>query len=160
MDTIWAPWRISYLKNVDEKKSGCIFCTKPAETCDRDNLILHRGKFCFVILNKFPYNNGHAMVVPYIHTAQTTDLCNETVLEMWHFVNQIKAALQKAFHPDGFNIGMNLNRTAGAGIDDHIHMHVVPRWNGDNNFMPVIGQTKVISQSLEDTFGDLKPYFT
>lgn len=159
MKHLWAPWRMEYIKAVDEKVEGCIFCNKPSEDDDRNNLILYRGKFNFIILNKFPYNNGHIMVVPYNHVADPEDLSNETIMELWKLINKSKSILRKAFNPDGFNIGMNLGRTAGAGIDEHVHMHLVPRWNGDNNFMPVLGETKVISQGLTEAWDELSPYF-
>lgn len=160
MENLWAPWRMKYIKAVDEKTKGCIFCTKPTEDCDKENLILFRGKFNFVILNKFPYNNGHIMVVPYDHVDDPDKLSDETIMELWKLINKSKSILKETFRPDGFNIGMNLGRTAGAGIDEHVHMHLVPRWNGDNNFMPVLGKTKVISQSLLDAWEELSPYFT
>ncbi len=159
MKRLWAPWRMEYIKAVDEKPLGCIFCFKPNENIDRDNLILYRGKHNFIILNKFPYNNGHLMVVPYDHVSDPEKLSDETILELWKLVNKSKSILREAFNPDGFNIGMNLGRTAGAGIDEHVHMHLVPRWNGDNNFMPVLGETKVISQGLTEAWDELHPYF-
>lgn len=159
MDLLWAPWRMSYIANVDKKDSGCVFCTKPSENDDKKNLILYRGKTCFVIMNLFPYNNGHLMVIPYMHTSDMLALDTETSSELWSLLCKCKDALSKAFRPDGFNIGMNLGRPAGAGIDQHIHMHIVPRWNGDTNFFPVLGETKVISQSLPETYDALKGYF-
>lgn len=160
MDQLWAPWRMSYIKNVDNHENeGCIFCTKPAETRDKENLILHRGKYTFVLMNLFPYNNGHLMVIPYQHTSDMLDLPPETATEMWDNLCHCKKALSAACHPDAFNIGMNIGRSAGAGIDQHVHMHIVPRWNGDTNFMPVIGKTKVISQGIDETWESLRPYF-
>jgi len=159
MDLLWAPWRMSYIENVDKKDEGCVFCTKPSETDDKKNLILYRGKTCFIIMNLYPYNNGHLMVIPYKHTSDMLSLDNETSSELWALLCRCKDALSKAFRPDGFNIGMNLGRPAGAGIDKHIHMHIVPRWNGDTNFFPVLGETKVISQSLSETYEALKGHF-
>ena len=159
MDQLWAPWRMKYVQNVDNKDDGCIFCTKPSEAEDRGNLILHRGGSVFVLMNLFPYNNGHLMVIPYQHTADILALPPDTAAELWSGVCLCKEALSAAFHPDAFNIGMNIGRCAGAGIDRHVHMHIVPRWNGDTNFMPVVGQTKVISQGIEDTYDQLLPYF-
>ncbi len=138
---------------------GCIFCTKPKETADRKNLILFRGKESFIICNAFPYNNGHLMIVPYMHTSNLDDITPQCSQEMWALLAKCRQALTKAFAPHGFNIGMNLGRTAGAGIDQHLHMHIVPRWNGDSNFMPVIGNTKVMSQSLDDAYDALKEFF-
>ena len=159
MDRLWAPWRMEYLKNIDCQGPGCIFCLLPEEKKDKKNLIIDRGEKCFVIMNLYPYNNGHLMVVPYKHTSDCSDLGDDVIVEMWKLVNKCKSVLRKAFRPEGFNIGMNIGRTAGAGIDQHIHMHIVPRWNGDTNFMPLIGETKVISQSLPESYDTLKPYF-
>jgi ATP adenylyltransferase len=156
MDKLWAPWRMKYISAVvGKKQDGCIFCDKPQEAEDRQNLILYRGKNAFVICNAFPYNNGHLMVVPYKHTSSMDELDDATALETWKLLALCRRALSKAFNPDGFNIGINLGRVAGAGIDTHLHVHIVPRWNGDCNFMPVIGDTKVISQSLEDAYDAL-----
>jgi ATP adenylyltransferase len=160
MDQLWAPWRMGYIKNVDKKDDGCIFCTKPAENDDRKNYILHRGKKAFVLMNLYPYNNGHLMVIPYQHTADMLDLPAETASEVWSLLCSAKKALYAAIRPDAFNIGMNIGRTAGAGIDQHIHIHIVPRWNGDTNFMPVIGETKIISQGIDETYDILLPLFT
>ncbi len=150
---------MEYIKNVGRKEEGCIFCTKSASNEDRKNLILYRGENVFVIMNLFPYNNGHLMVVPYKHTSDILNLPSETASELWSKLCLCKKALSAAFHPDAFNIGINIGRTAGAGIDQHIHLHIVPRWNGDTNFMTVVGDTKVISQGIEETYDQLLPYF-
>lgn len=153
---LWAPWRMKYIECIDDgNDDGCIFCDKVQENDDRKNYILYRGKTCYIIMNIFPYNNGHLMVVPYKHTCEMADLDDETQLEMMKTVELVIAAFKSTMRPDGFNMGMNLGRTAGAGIADHLHIHVVPRWNGDTNFMPIIGGTKVISESLEDTYEKL-----
>ena len=153
---LWAPWRMKYIECIDDgDDDGCIFCDKVEENDDRKNYILYRGKTCYVIMNIFPYNNGHLMVVPYRHTCLIEDLDDETQLEMMKTVQLVITAFKNTMRPDGFNVGMNLGRTAGAGIADHLHIHVVPRWNGDTNFMPIIGETKVISESLEDTYEKL-----
>jgi ATP adenylyltransferase len=157
MNNLWAPWRMKYIQKIDDPSGECIFCAKPMETDDRGNLILYRGKLVFVILNLYPYNNGHMMIVPYDHIPDCSDMNAETFSEMWRLVIVCRRALEKAFHAEGFNIGMNVGRVAGAGIDRHIHMHIVPRWNGDMNFMPVLGETKVISQSLSETYDTLLP---
>jgi ATP adenylyltransferase len=159
MENLWAPWRMSYIQNIDKTDDGCIFCTKPKETEDRKNLILFRRTHIFVLMNLFPYNNGHLMIIPYQHTADILTLPAETAAELWEGVCLCKLVLTAAFHPDAFNIGMNLGRTAGAGIDQHVHMHIVPRWNGDTNFMPVVGKTKVISQGIEEAYDQLLPHF-
>lgn len=156
---LWAPWRMKYIEGIDTDDAGeCIFCSKPEEDNDDANFIVYRGKTCFVVLNIFPYNNGHLLVVPYRHTCELSDLDDETVLEMNSLTATIVETMKEIMRPDGFNIGMNLGRSAGAGITDHLHIHIVPRWNGDTNFMPVISGTKVISESLEDSYRKLKKY--
>ena len=155
-EKLWAPWRMEYINGIDTGPSGCIFCDKPREDRDEKNLIVHRGETCFVILNLFPYNNGHLMVVPYSHTADMGDLDAATKLELMETATTSVDAMKKIMRPDGFNLGINLGRTAGAGIDEHLHLHVVPRWNGDTNFMPVIGSTKVISESLTDSYAKIR----
>ncbi|MFC1489959.1 HIT domain-containing protein [Candidatus Latescibacterota bacterium] len=156
-EKLWAPWRMKYIEEIDTSDSdGCIFCEKPQETEDEDNLIVHRGKKCFVMLNKFPYNNGHLLIIPYSHTSELSGLDSETMLEIMKTVDLVVEAIKSIMRPDGFNVGMNLGRSAGAGIAEHLHMHVVPRWNGDTNFMPVIGGTKVISESLEDSYKKIR----
>lgn len=151
---------MKYIKEgIDKPENGCIFCTKPEAARDRENMILYRGKNSYVMLNAFPYNNGHLMVIPYAHTCDIDVLADECGLELWKQTVLCRTALAKAFNPDGFNIGINLGRVAGAGIDQHMHIHIVPRWNGDTNFMPVIGETKVISQSLEDAYDSLAGFF-
>lgn len=159
MDKLWAPWRMEYIQDSDIQDNGCIFCNKPGQSADRENLILYRGAKCFVIMNKYPYNNGHLMIVPYLHTSDTLKLDDPTGVEIWHLINKCVTVLTNLFHPAGFNIGMNLGRAAGAGIDQHVHMHIVPRWNGDTNFMPVIGETKVVSQGLYEAYDLLAPGF-
>ncbi len=155
-EKLWAPWRMKYIEGINSKNDGeCIFCEKPKEDNDKKNFIIYRGKKNFVILNIFPYNNGHLLVIPYKHTSEIKDLDSETMLELMKITNIVIETIKKTMRPDGFNIGMNLGRTAGAGVKEHLHMHIVPRWNGDTNFMPVIGGTKVISESLEDTYEKL-----
>jgi len=159
MNNLWAPWRMRYIQNIDKKEENCIFCTKITQQNDRENLIIHRGTYCYIIMNLYPYNNGHLMVIPYRHTSQLLDLEPKETEELWRLLGHCQIALKAKMNPEGFNIGMNIGRNAGAGIDQHIHMHIVPRWNGDTNFMPVVGATKVISQALEDTYDALLPYF-
>jgi len=154
MDKLFAPWRIEYIKM--EKHRGCIFCELPKEQDDFKNLILYRGKHAFVIMNNYPYNPGHVMVVPYRHTDSWVSLSDAEVLEIQKLVALMIQAIKNAMGPDGFNIGINLGRTAGAGIEEHVHVHIVPRWNGDTNFMPVLSDTKIIPQALHDTYADLK----
>jgi ATP adenylyltransferase len=141
------------------KAEGCIFCDKPKQDQDRENLILARGSHSFVIMNFYPYNNGHIMVVPYRHIADLAQLTAEEQLEMMQWLGRSTTILKQAMRPEGFNIGMNLGRVAGAGIDDHLHFHIVPRWNGDTNFMPVTGHTKVLSQGLMESWDALRPLF-
>jgi len=160
MDKLWAPWRMKYIKEgIDKPASGCIFCSKPAESDDRGNLILYRGQKAFVMENAFPYNNGHLMVIPYRHTSSIDDIDADAAAEVWSLLAKSRRALSKAFNPDGFNIGINLGRAAGAGIDQHLHIHIVPRWSGDVNYMSVIAETKVISQSLQEAYDALKEFF-
>lgn len=156
-EKLWAPWRMEYIEGVDtDDEGGCIFCSKPQERDDQKNFIVDRAKNCFLILNIYPYSNGHLMVVPYNHTTNIGELDSETRLEIMDMIDVVVEAMKNVMRPDGFNIGMNLGRSAGAGIEDHLHMHIVPRWHGDTNFMPVIGCTKVICESLEDTYAKLK----
>jgi ATP adenylyltransferase len=155
MERLWAPWRMAYIKAADLVKpgpSGCIFCDKPAEQNDPANLIVHRGKTAFVLMNLFPYNNGHLMIAPYKHTSSLVDLDDETRLEIMSLSCEAQRALEVAFKPEGYNLGMNLGKVAGAGIADHLHLHIVPRWNGDTNFMPVLADTKVLPDSLESSY--------
>ncbi len=154
MNKIFAPWRIEYIKM--EKIEGCIFCKLPAMNEDEKNLILYRGKQAFVIMNNYPYNPGHVMVAPYRHVAEFENLKKEEVEEIYELISLMLRVLKNAMNPHGFNIGINIGRVAGAGIEDHIHVHIVPRWNGDTNFMPVVADTKVIPQCLEDTYQELK----
>jgi len=157
MEKLWAPWRMEYI--LQEKPSGCIFCDKPKQDRDRENLSRHRGAGCFVIMNFYPYNNGHLMIVPYRHIADLAALTAAEQSEMMTLLGRCTTILTQQMRPHGFNIGMNLGRTAGAGIDDHLHFHIVPRWNGDTNFMPVTGHTKVLSQGLQESWDSLKPWF-
>jgi len=142
-----------------DSEEGCIFCKLPQEDDDRRSLIVFRGQHCFVVMNKYPYNNGHLMVVPYRHTAVPAELSDEENLEMIQVVWNCLTALRKGIAAQGFNIGMNLGRIAGAGVEDHLHFHIVPRWAGDTNFMPVIGHTKVLSEGLWETWEKLKEQF-
>ena len=157
---LWAPWRLSYVKDASkDSDEGCIFCTAPAANDDRGNLIVHRGKRSFVILNKFPYTNGHLMVAPYDHLATLPALDAETVAEMMALAQRAIVVLDDTYGPQGYNAGLNQGRIAGAGFADHIHLHVVPRWAGDTNYMPVIGDTRVMPQSLEDSYDSLEGKF-
>jgi ATP adenylyltransferase len=156
-EKLWAPWRMRYIEGMGGASGdGCIFCEKPKENADERNYIIYRGETCYIIMNIFPYNNGHLMVVPYLHTSRFPDLDSGTRLEMLNLAGLAMEAIESIMRPDGFNMGMNIGRTAGAGIADHLHLHLVPRWNGDTNFMPVIGCTKVISEALEDSYRKIR----
>ena len=135
---------------------GCIFCVKPQENDDRKNFIIMRDKTCFAMMNLFPYNSGHLMVAPYKHTGELDDLTESELADLMLLTRRCKRLLTSVIAPEAFNIGANLGRTAGAGIADHLHIHIVPRWNGDTNFMPVIGETKVISEALDPLYQRLK----
>lgn len=152
MKTLWAPWRIEYITG--EKDNGCIFCDKPKEGNDKENLILFKGETSFIIMNRYPYSNGHLMAVPYRHTNNMSELNDNERLELMNLTTKCIEILD-IMNPDGFNVGMNLGTAGGAGIDDHLHFHVIPRWNGDTNFMPLIGDVKVMPEYLEDTYKTL-----
>ncbi len=152
MKILWAPWRIKYILG---KKEGCIFCDKVKENKDRENYILLRGKNAFVILNTFPYNNGHLMVAPYKHVPDLDGLEESELAELMRLVKTCTQILKKTLNPEGFNIGANLGKVAGAGVEGHIHIHIVPRWEGDTSFISTVGDTKIIPESLDDTYGKL-----
>lgn len=155
---LWAPWRMEYI--LAEKASECIFCAKPGMSDDRKNLILYRGNHNFVIMNKYPYNNGHLMVVPNRHTAEFESLTSDEKVEMMEIVSKSITILKEVILAEGFNIGMNIGKIAGAGIDAHLHFHIVPRWAADTNYMPIVGHTKVVSEGLEATWDRLKAAFS
>ena len=154
MEHLWAPWRIEYVAG--QKSAGCILCAACQDDADEDNYILFRGQDNFVILNTFPYNSGHLMVVPYEHTSRFTDLSPAQVGEMMRLAQVCIQALREGLKVDGVNLGMNIGRAAGAGIDDHIHLHIVPRWLGDTNFMTSVGQTRVVPQELAQSAAQLR----
>jgi len=156
MKRLWAPWRSKYISCSKNDKKGCIFCQKSREKKDRENYILFRGKSCLVMLNAFPYNNGHLMVIPYRHIGFLENLKQKESQELIEVTSQMLTLLKKVLHPEGFNLGMNIGEVAGAGIAGHLHLHIVPRWEGDSNFMPVISNIKVISESLDETYRRLK----
>ena len=153
---LWAPWRSTYIKG--EKSDECIFCTKP-ELPDEEGLVVHRGERCFVMLNAFPYTNGHVMVAPYAHIGSLQELDEPATNELIALVRRSLQAIGSSYGPDGYNLGANLGSVAGAGVADHFHMHVVPRWEGDTNFMPVVGDVRVLPESLEDSYRSLKDAF-
>ncbi len=150
MKRIYAPWRYKYVSNPDSE--GCIFCKANCSDDDRKSGVLFRGKSSFAIMNLYPYNNGHIMVAPYRHTGNFGELSEDEMLEMSSILQEWQKVIKKAMNPDGFNIGMNLGRIAGAGFEDHLHYHLVPRWSGDTNFMPIIGETKVVPMSIDEAY--------
>lgn len=149
MKQLWAPWRLEYIAG--PKEAGCIFCAAAAGRDDSSTLVVARGRTCFVMLNLFPYNSGHVMIVPYRHLGRLGELHDDELLELMRFTDRTVRVHERALQPEGFNIGMNLGRAAGAGIEDHLHIHVVPRWVGDTNFMPVLGDVKVMPEHLQTT---------
>ena len=157
---IWAPWRLAYVKDASkDDEQECIFCAKPAADDDEANLIVHRGQRCFGMLNLFPYTNGHLMIAPYEHVAALPEVDADTLAEIMDLAQRGMRVLEDEYAPHGYNVGFNQGRVAGAGVEHHIHMHVVPRWGGDTNFMPVIGDTRVMPQSLEDSYAALRGRF-
>ena len=154
MDYLWSPWRYRYVTKLDPS-SGCIFCIKAAEDKDAENYILYRGRRNFVLLNLYPYTNGHLMIAPYEHVATLTGAAQDTIEEMMRLSRQAESHLRTVYRPDGFNLGMNVGSSAGAGIAGHIHMHVLPRWTADANFMTTIGETRVMPEELPATFEKL-----
>ncbi len=154
MERLWSPWRMKYI--LSKKGEGCIFCDKIADNDDQTNYVLYRGEKCYVILNLYPYNNGHLMVSPYRHVRSPEDLEEDELIEMMLLVNRSLSTLRRAMHPDGFNIGINVGQAAGAGIEGHVHIHVVPRWRADTNFMPIFSHTRVIPELLDETYRKLK----
>ena len=146
MDRLWAPWRYKY---VQKKTKSCLFCSVNKERSDKKNFVIYRSGFSFSILNIYPYNNGHVMIAPYRHIKDLDCLTSEEILDILKLINDTKRYLDNLMKPDGYNIGINIGRKAGAGYANHLHIHIVPRWDGDTNFMPTISQTKVISQSLK-----------
>lgn len=160
MDQLWTPWRFDYVSQA-AKAEGCVFCDMAAAdpARDREHLILHRARFNFVILNLFPYTTGHSIVVPYAHVADLAGVNPEALGEMIGLARDLEAALAQAYHPDGYNLGMNLGRVAGAGVADHVHLHVLPRWSGDANFMTVVGETRIHPEDLLTTYDKLLGVF-
>jgi ATP adenylyltransferase len=160
MKSLWTPWRMGYI--LGEKPEGCLFCMKQREPWDndRENHILYRGATCYMMLNLFPYTNGHMMIAPYSHVASLEQLDDKPLHEMMTLIGVSIAALNQVLSPAGFNIGMNLGKVAGAGVVDHLHMHVVPRWHGDVNFMSVCAETRLIPEALNITYDNLLPIVT
>jgi len=154
---LWAPWRLEYIKG--PKDGECIFCVGPESGDDRAKYVVRRGEHCFTMLNAYPYNNGHLMVSPYRHVASIEELEGPELVELMTLTQESLGALRRAYAPEGFNLGVNQGKIAGAGVEHHVHLHVVPRWGADTNFMPVVGDTRVLPQSLENSFDDLSKAF-
>lgn len=161
MEHIWSPWRFKYLIGVANPapETLCVFCDLPLQNADEKNFIVHRAQKNFVILNLFPYTSGHLMVVPFQHTASLADVDEATTTEMMELTKIAQRALESEYKPHGFNVGMNLGAAAGAGVAGHIHLHIVPRWTGDANFVSVIAETRVLPEELHETHLRLKKYF-
>ncbi len=156
MDYLWTPWRYQYISKTGEA-GDCIFCAAAADPArDEESLVVHRATTPFVILNRFPYTNGHMMLVPYAHAATLEDLGDETLCELMRLARDAERRLREVYRPEGLNMGINLGRCAGAGIADHVHMHVLPRWTGDANFMTVVGETRVMPEDLKVTWEKLR----
>jgi ATP adenylyltransferase len=155
MDYLWTPWRYAYVSTA-EKATGCVFCDLVKQNDDEKALIVYRGEQCFVILNRFPYTPGHVMIVPYAHLDELRKLPSEAASEMIALAQRLETVLRELYHPDGINLGMNIGKAAGAGIAGHIHMHVLPRWVADANFMSVVGETRVLPEALEITWERIK----
>jgi ATP adenylyltransferase len=164
MDRLWTPWRRAFVESAGSSGdvgSGCFLCDYPRRSPERDaeSLLLFRGVHAFVVMNLYPYNSGHLLVAPYEHTGNLEELSSEVATEMMAITQRTIATLKAVYRPDAFNVGMNLGKSAGAGIPDHLHTHLVPRWDGDTNFMPILGETKVLPETLEQTYRRLRPQF-
>ncbi len=157
MKNLWAPWRIDYI--LGKKEPYCIFCPEGNGHSDEERLILYRGKKIMVVMNKYPYNNGHLLVAPWKHVSNIVDLDEEEMLDIMICIQHCVKILKKTMRPDGFNVGLNLGAAAGAGIEEHLHFHVVPRWNGDTNFLAAIADIRCIPEHLRQTYKKLKPFF-
>jgi ATP adenylyltransferase len=158
LDRLWNPWRFQYVTK-EKKPEGCIFCELPRERRDAENLIVHRARFNYIILNRYPYTTGHLMVVPFAHTDSLQGIDEATADELFALVRQADRHLREVYRPKGMNLGMNLGEAAGAGIAEHIHMHVLPRWIGDANFLTVVGETRILPEDLTETYRKLKAMF-
>ena len=161
MDFLWSPWRSQYIGSAHREK-GCVFCRlaeNPGAATDADNYVVHRGQHNFVVLNLYPYTSGHALIVPYAHLALLSEAGKPVTDEMMDLAKQIQKALEEVYRPNGYNLGMNLGAAAGAGVAEHFHLHVMPRWFGDSNFMTTVGETRVLPETLADTYQKMKKYF-
>ncbi|RLB29824.1 MAG: HIT family hydrolase [Deltaproteobacteria bacterium] len=158
MKVLWAPWRMEYILS-DQKREGCIFCPGEDRSQDEERLILHVGSLSMVMMNRYPYINGHLLVAPVRHVSDLDGLSQDETLDLLLTVRKALGVLRKAMAPEGFNIGLNLGRVAGAGVEEHVHFHIVPRWNGDTNSMTVLGEVRVIPEHIKETYGKLLPFF-
>jgi len=158
MDYLWSPWRYRYVSSEDPQP-GCLFCRISESVEDAENLVVHRAEHNLVVLNRFPYTSGHVMIAPYAHVASLTECDPPGLEEMIALARRAEGALRMAYQPDGFNVGINIGRSAGAGVAGHIHMHVLPRWHGDVSFMTAVGETRVLPEELETTLAKLKAHF-
>jgi ATP adenylyltransferase len=159
MDRLWSPWRLEYVTKGDASENGCVFCDAPGLP-EADSLLVFAGATCYVVLNLYAYNNGHLMVVPFRHVAKLSALTVAEMDEIGRLTQRCETALSEAYQPHGLNVGINLGKPAGAGVLDHVHVHIVPRWNGDSNFMTVIGNTRVLPEELGASARRLRPIFT
>ena len=160
MDYLWSPWRYRYVSQAD-KATCCVFCEKveAPRSRDRENLVLYRARSNFILLNLYPYTTGHVMVAPYAHVAQLDQLAQKGLVEMMELAQRLQTALRECYNPEGYNLGMNIGKCAGAGVADHLHLHLLPRWTGDSNFMTVVGETRVQPEDLLATYDKLTPFF-
>ena len=158
MDYLWTPWRYQYISNI-KNTERCVFCIDSSTEDDKSNFVVFRGKLNFVILNIFPYTCGHVLIAPYEHASDLQACSPEQSAEMWELGKRCQLAIEQTYRPDGFNLGMNLGRCAGAGVEHHLHLHVVPRWIGDSNFMTILGESRVLPETLETTYHKLSPFF-
>ena len=157
MKVLWAPWRMEYI--LSEKEQGCFICDLTQAEPSEENLLLFRNEHAMVLMNKYPYNNGHILVAPIAHTSDLTELTDLEYIETMELFRFSLKALENLINPEGFNAGLNLGKSAGAGLEEHVHFHIVPRWHGDTNFMPVISDLRVIPEAIRETYGYLKPLF-
>jgi len=159
MNHLWSPWRMDYIEN-NNKKEGCVFCIAQAMTDNAENLIAYRDEYAYVILNRYPYTSGHLMVIPFEHVSNLEELNPKTRAEMMELTSRCTTILKNIYRPQGFNVGVNIGEAAGAGVLGHVHIHIVPRWKGDTNFMSSVGETRVLPEALEDTYLRVKKEFT
>lgn len=159
MDRLWTPWRFEYIRQAGGPEEGCVFCRIPTEDRDAANFLLHRGRSVFALLNRFPYTAGHILIVLNRHIASLQEAASSELHDLIEVAQICECALKSEYHPDGYNAGFNIGRAAGAGVEHHLHMHILPRWTGDSNFVSVVGETRVLPEELPATYERLLPYF-